>query len=132
LDRSTATANSPSDKNRSLNLESQNLQDLRQYINSSFQNAESLLVKIMRITLEEHDSSGKLDELKKELESLRTLLFKSVKVLDHLWAEHLSSGPTSADRLTRQNDELRKEITLLKKRVLSQSKILENTATRLE
>lgn len=43
-----------------------------------------------------------LDGLKKDLESLRTLLFKSVKLLDHLWAEHLSCGPTSADRLTRQ------------------------------
>lgn len=31
-----------------------------------------------------------------------------------------------------QNDELRKEILSLKKRILSQSKILENTATRLE
>ncbi|XP_028395073.1 myomegalin-like [Dendronephthya gigantea] len=132
LDRSKSLQRSPVEKDRSLALESQSLQELRQYINSSFQSSETVLVKIMRITLEDVDSSGKLDELKKDLESLRSLLFKSVKLLDHLWAEHLSSGPSTTDKLTKQNDELRKEITLLKKRVLSQSKILENTATRLE
>lgn len=63
LDRSKVTVNATPDKGRSLSLESQNLQELRQYINSSFQFAETLLVKIMRITLEEHDSSGKVSEI---------------------------------------------------------------------
>ena len=63
LDRSKVAVNASADKNRSLSLESQNLQELRQYINSSFQYAETLLVKIMRITLEEHDSSGKVSEI---------------------------------------------------------------------
>ena len=56
LDRPTAAVNTSNDKLRSLNLESQSLQELREYINSSFQNAESLLVKIMRISLEEPSS----------------------------------------------------------------------------
>ena len=61
-DRAKVAVNATAGKDRSLSLESQNLQELRQYINSSFQYAETLLVKIMRITLEENDSNGKVSQ----------------------------------------------------------------------
>ncbi|XP_046843977.1 myomegalin-like isoform X2 [Xenia sp. Carnegie-2017] len=128
----TSFDSSSSPKEKQLNFEASKLQELRRYIDSGYENVESLLVKHMRMDLGNSDRNSELDEMKKDLENLRTLLFKSGRLLDHLWTAQVASGPTSADRLTRQNDELRKEISLLKKRVLSQSKILENTATRLE
>ena len=62
-DRSAVLQNSSSvasgdDEEVKVVLQSETLEELRQYVNSGFHNSESLLIKMTRLTLEGHDKEG--------------------------------------------------------------------------
>ena len=62
-DRSPVLQNSSSvasgdDEEVKVVLQSETLEELRQYVNSGFHNSESLLIKMTRLTLEGHDKEG--------------------------------------------------------------------------